>query len=139
MKLVEFVLAKNDGRPTANDVEFDDGLYLWQPSAGEMVVVDDVDIGVSVAGKDLGRRATHLISPEQLRNALTTGGQERPLAWLGERRSVWVVGGIGEQDAWRETIAGLLGLSVSAVGVVNVGKRAPAMTNGLPEGAATAA
>jgi hypothetical protein len=139
MKLVEFVLAKNDGRPTANEVEFDDGLYLWHPSACDMVVVDDVDIGVSVAGKDVGRRAAHLITPKQFRQALTMGGQERPLAWLGERRSVWVVGDVNQQDAWRETIAGLLGLSVGAIGVVNVGKRAPAMTNGLPDGAATAA
>jgi hypothetical protein len=125
MKLVEFVLAKHDGGPTANDVEFDDGLYLWHPSACDMVIVDDVDIGVSMAGQDVRRRATHLVSPKQLRQALTMGGQERPLAWLGERRSVWVVGDIDEQDAWRETIAGLLGLSIGAIAVVNVGERLP--------------
>jgi hypothetical protein len=125
MKLVEFVLAKHDGGPTANDVEFDDGLYLWHPSACDMVIVDDVDIGVSMAGQDVRRRATHLVSPKQLRQALTMGGQERPLAWLGERRSVWVVGDIDEHDAWRETIAGLLGLSIGAIAVVNVGERLP--------------
>jgi hypothetical protein len=139
MKLVEFVVAKHDGPPTANDVEFDDGLYLWHHSACDMVVVDDVDIGLNVTGKDLGRRRTHLVSPKQLRDALTMGGQEKPLAWLGERRSVWVVGDIDEHEAWQETIASLLGVKASAIAVVNIGKRMPTITSGLPVGAATAA
>jgi len=75
--------------------EYTDGRVLWPWRDAELLIVDDVDIGV-------GRDACW---PPVAAEFLVCD-----LRWLKRRRSVWVLGENEPLDAWRHVLAGALGL-----------------------------
>ena len=88
-----------------NQMEYADGRVLWPWRECELLIVDDLDAGVTTsAGGDL-----HVIDPALLASALTANGADT-LHWLGARRSVWVIGDASNADSWKSTIAGLLNI-----------------------------
>ena len=105
--LVELV-ASDQG--TTTDMEYNDGRVLWPWKGVDLLVVDDVDASVSVAEGT----ATQLVSPDDLKAALTIRGSQTPLAWLGKQRSVWVIGGAFDAQAWTKVLAGLLDVPTGA-------------------------
>jgi hypothetical protein len=106
--LVELVAS---GQGSAVDMEYDDGRVLWPWQGVDLLVVDDVDASLSVAEGT----ATRLVSPGDLEAALTVGGSATPLAWLGKKRSVWVIGNAADADAWKRVIAGVLDVSTDTI------------------------
>lgn len=102
-KLVQLA-ADPTGMPP-NQMEYDDGRVLWPWRQCKVVIVDDVDAGVATAGGVEAR----LIQPDDFVKALTVSGPDA-LKWLGQERSVWVVGDISGAEAWRTAISGVLGL-----------------------------
>ncbi|PDT21811.1 hypothetical protein [Rhizobium hidalgonense] len=113
-KLVEQVLdppVRGGGR------EYADGRYLWALDSCEMVLVDDVDVGI---GSREGEHR-HLIEPIDMLNTLVRTNEPSPLGWLGSKRSVWVVGDPRAAEDWREMIAQLIGVTTHDVGIVWLG------------------
>jgi hypothetical protein len=94
----------------------------------DLVIVDDVDVGVRV-----GEVGSHLIHPEALAETLTlnAGSGRSPLAWLGDRRSVWVIGDVSQESAWRSAIARLLGIQAREIATVHIGS-SPSPTPNQP-------
>lgn len=139
VKLVELVLGKKTTRPvdpTAQyDVEVDDGRYLWMLPKCDMVIVDDVDVGVKLSDNDAQDLPSHLIHPDALKKMLSLNSElgPAPLSWLGgtDRRSVWVIGNAREENAWREVIAALLGISERDIATVHVAGFPAAAPNAL--------
>jgi hypothetical protein len=123
VKLVELIVDDAPRKSGAGDIEFVDGLNLWTLDKCDMVILDDVDVGVSKTREAAERLATNLINPDHLGKCLTQARGRSPLAWLGGRRSVWVIGDAAGREDWRKVIAGLLDVSPDAIGVVHVGGR----------------
>lgn len=117
MKLVEQVLNGSTGRGVGPNAEFADGLNLWALAASDMVIVDDVDIGLATAD---GKLAAHLIHPERLVEALRKTGSATPLAWLKPKRSAWVIGDVAEVEGWRAAIADLIGIRADDVATIKL-------------------
>jgi hypothetical protein len=113
--LVETAIASG----TANQMDYDDGRILWPWRECELLIIDDVDAGVTTAAGAV----KHLIRPELLVEALTADNPQA-LHWLGGRRSVWVVGDITGADVWKTAIAGLLGITADEIMSVDL-KLAP--------------
>ncbi len=93
-----------DEKPTQSVLEYDDGRVLWPWREVDLLVVDDVDFGLA---------SLSLVGPVAVADALRTLQSEKsvpPLAWLKDRRSVWVVGAGGDLEAWRQALAELIGL-----------------------------
>jgi hypothetical protein len=124
VKLIELLAEDGTHKSGADGVEFVNGLNLWTLDKCDMVIVDDVDVGVSKTRGDAERLSTHLISSDGLRDRLTQ--VRSPLGWMRGRRSVWVIGDAAHQDAWRTVVADLLGLPPRDIGIVHVhGRPAP--------------
>jgi hypothetical protein len=90
----------------ANQMQYDDGRVLWPVKQCELVIVDDVDAGVTTAAGVPVR----LVRPEDLVAALTVQSPDA-MHWLGRRRSVWVVGDTPGADVWKAAISGVLGIT----------------------------
>jgi hypothetical protein len=110
--LVETAAA--DGGP-GNQMTYDDGRVLWPWRVCDLLVVDDVDAGVTSPGGV----TTHLIQPQTLVTALTER-DAGAMSWLGKRRSVWVVGDTAGADNWKGAIAGMLGIATSDILTVDL-------------------
>jgi hypothetical protein len=106
-ELVQTVAASS-GPP--NQMEYSDGRVLWPYRECELLIVDDLDAGVT---KPDGT-ALNLIKPDALVDALTVGGS-RTLHWLGGRRSVWVAGDTANAAAWKSAIAGLVDVTETEI------------------------
>jgi hypothetical protein len=101
-------LAQLSADPTGmppNQMEYDDGRVLWPWRQCNMLIVDDVDVGVTTASG----AAVRLIRPEDLVAALTLNGPDT-LRWLGTRRSIWVVGDVAGAENWKTAISGVIGI-----------------------------
>jgi hypothetical protein len=109
--LVETAIASG----TANQMDYNDGRILWPWRECDLLVVDDVDAGVTAPDGTV----THLIQPETLVGALTANGINA-MHWLGGRRSVWVVGDTTGADVWRSAIAGMLGIQTTEIMTVEL-------------------
>jgi hypothetical protein len=112
-KLVQ--LAADPAAMPANQMEYDDGRVLWPWRQCKLVIVDDVDAGVATAGGVDAR----LIQPDDFVKALTVSGADT-LKWLGQQRSVWVVGDLKGAEDWRSAIAGVLGLKPDDILIVEL-------------------
>ena len=88
-----------------NQMEYDDGRVLWPWRQCKLLIVDDVDVGVTTVSGVPSR----LIRPDDLVAALTVNGPDT-LHWLGQRRSVWVVGDTQGAATWKTAISGVLGI-----------------------------
>jgi hypothetical protein len=71
-------------------------------------LIGDVDVGATPPLDDTAATPIHLVQPQDLVDALTANSSATPLDWLGQRRSVWVVGDPSNAVAWRRAIAGLM-------------------------------
>jgi hypothetical protein len=111
-KLVQ-IAADADHVPPRMD--YDDGRILWPWKQCDLLIIDDVDAGVKTAS---GATA-ELIQPADLEKALSDIGAA-PLTWLGQRRSVWVLGNAAAAPAWKEAIAGLLGIGTSEITIIDL-------------------
>jgi hypothetical protein len=118
-KLVQ--LAADPTSLPASQMEYDDGRVLWPWRQCKVVIVDDVDAGVATAGGVEAR----LIQPGDFVKALTVSGPDA-LKWLGQERSVWVVGDVSGAQAWRTAISDVLGLKPDDVLVVELTLASPA-------------
>jgi hypothetical protein len=84
-----------------------------------LVFVDVVDAGGATAAGIEAR----LIQPADFVKALTVSAPNT-LKWLGQQRSVWVVGDLKGAEDWRSAIALVLGLKPSDILVVELAPRA---------------
>jgi hypothetical protein len=132
MKLVELMLCPDKKRApprpkTADHAAFAEGLTVWKLEECDLLIIDDVDIGLTASTGDEEGHQTHLIHPERLAEALKKTGKPAPLAWLSGKRSVWVIGDASEEEAWRATIAQLIGgLAKDDIALVRLSAEQPA-------------
>ena len=102
-KLIQSIADTKDAPD--DQMELDDGRTLWPLRQSDLLIVDDLDAGVSVEGG----AALHLVRPGDFCNALGGGGAST-LKWLGARRSIWVIGDKTLAPAWLTAIAQLIGV-----------------------------
>ena len=88
-----------DTKNLPQQMENDDGRQLWPLRLCDLLIVDDLDAGVSVPSAG----ALHLIHPEDFLHAMEMSNA--PLNWLGTRRSIWIIGDSSQAAAWIATIA----------------------------------
>lgn len=112
MELVQIV-ANPPGQ--INQMEYADGRTLWPWRECDLLIVDDVDAGVTTPDGTV----THLIRPESLAGALTLH-DPNALKFLGGRRSVWVVGDEAGAEAWKTAIADLIGVAPAEILTVDL-------------------
>jgi hypothetical protein len=112
-KLVQ--LAADAPNMPQTQMEYDDGRVLWPWRQCDLIIVDDVDAGVTTPEGV----QTHLIRPEDLAAALTIQGP-KSLYWLRERRSIWVIGNAAGAAAWKAAISGAVGLEEGEMLVVDL-------------------
>ncbi len=105
-KLVQ--LAADPASLPENQMEYDDGRVLWPWRQSKLIIVDDVDAGVATAGGV----DTRLIRPDDFVAALGGTGS---LKWLGQERSVWVVGDLAGAEAWQTAISSVIGLDAKDI------------------------
>ena len=98
-----------------NQMEYADGRILWPWRSCDLLIVDDVDAAVTTSTGGV----MHLIEPDKLAATLTAA-DPNVLKGLGSKRSVWVIGDASDADAWKTTIAGLLGVTTNDVLTVNL-------------------
>jgi hypothetical protein len=117
-KLIELVVG---GDANADERTYEDGLVLWNWRRCDLLIVDDVDAGVTTpAGRGAGR-AARLIDPEAFVRGFTEDGKPAPLINFADRRTVWVLG--AEPSAlsdWQHAIAGLLGIRDGDLAIVQL-------------------
>ena len=108
-------------------MEPDDGRILWPWRSSDLLIVDDVDVGLAldVDGQSM---AGSLVPPDAFKAALIRilGDQTPPLDWLAQRRSVWVVGDPTRAAEWRDMIATLIGIKPGNIMLINLQQPAPA-------------
>ncbi len=110
MSATEFVQTVAVSNGPANQMEYSDGRVLWPYRECGLLIVDDLDACVTRADGS----TMNLIQPSALVDALTVDGPQT-LHWLGQRRSVWVVGECTNAAAWKSAIAGLIGVGESEI------------------------
>ena len=128
VKLLELLTRNNSG---ALPVEYDDGRFLWPlPNAedsAQLVIIDDVDIGVAKTA-DPGRSSYRQLDPGEFEQRLRDlASNSPPLGLFSKCRTVWVVGDSGDWWNWQNVIAGLMGVNAADIMTVQL--------KGLPPGA----
>jgi len=110
-KLVQLLVKGVDQSST---MEFKDGRVLWPLRQCDLIVVDDVDSGVYM---------THqLNSPENLTKAVGDSDSSA-LQWIGERRSVWVIGDTSQAAGWQQAISRLIGVDPDEILIVKLSQQ----------------
>jgi hypothetical protein len=115
-KLIELALSE---KASSGARDYDDGRILWGWQDCDLLLIDDVDAGVSVLNS-AGAKSDHFIQAESFGRALSADRSMPALQWLRGRRSVWVLGDPSEAGSWRQTIAGLMGVGETEVGLVRL-------------------
>ena len=115
-KLLELVLTS---KPSSDLRIYDSGLILWNWEHCDLLIVDDVDAGVSPPQTQADAGAAHLIDPHAFGQALSQGGRSA-LKPFAQRRSVWVLGDATQVSPWRTAIAGLLGIEEREIALVEL-------------------
>ena len=115
-KLIELVLSE---KTSGGARDYDDGRILWGWQDCDLLLIDDVDAGVSVLGS-AGPKSGHFIQPESFGKALSADRSTPALQWLRARRSVWVLGDPSQAGSWRQAIAGLMGAAETEVGLASL-------------------
>jgi hypothetical protein len=130
-KLVQLVV-DDQNHPGAPD--FDDGRILWHWKDSDLLLVDDVDAGAKTGDHGAQAKSAHLITPDVFAGALSRYSPA-PLAWLGPRRSVWVLGDPAQVLLWRSAIAKLMNIGVADIGIVELSTSpaAPGAPEATPE------
>jgi len=100
-------------------MDYDAGRYLWPWRAVELLIVDDVDAGVPDGPARL--------APHELADTLEALAKASPpLAWLAERRSLWVLGETEDVAAWQAALGRIIGVAAAEIGVVALPPLVPA-------------
>lgn len=114
-----------DAQTPRGEMDYDDGRILWPWRQCDLLIVDDVDAGAEPPADGTPALSRHLVQPQDLVGALTVDGSPVPLDWLGDRRSVWVLGDPSDLAAWRGAIAGLMGVGEDAIMTVELTRTEP--------------
>jgi hypothetical protein len=102
-------------------LDFDDGILLWKVPECTLIVVDDVDSAVTGPGPGANAIAG-LVRPDDFAQALRRAAQNQtPLAWLKDKRSVWVIGDTQGAPLWKDILAELMGAEAQAFAIVALG------------------
>jgi hypothetical protein len=83
----------------SGDTTFQDGRELWPFDRVELLIIDDLDGGITGPGP---------IAPQAMLTALQTAPGREFFANLAKRRTVWVAGNIGQAAAWHNVVAQLI-------------------------------
>lgn len=116
--LLQWAVDLQPGNPAPNVMDYDAGRYLWPWQAVELLLIDDVDIGLG--------GVPPLVKPYELRKTLAALLQHvvplgsPPLGWIGPKRSVWVLGETANIPEWQEALAAILGIVPAEIGVVEL-------------------
>jgi hypothetical protein len=104
-KLMQLMTGPEDAaKIVPSEMDYDDGRVLWPVAECDLVIVDDVDGGLPTAAVP----AVSAIRPVEFAAALKTVGGPAPLAGLGGKRTVWVLGNTTAVGQWKTVIAGLM-------------------------------
>jgi len=98
-------------------LDYDDGRALWPLAEADLLIVDDVDVGLDTKA---------LLTPEALESALVALKGQKPLGWLAGRRSVWVLGEGSSPEGWQVTLARLIGTDGRSIRTVRLPLTVPA-------------
>jgi hypothetical protein len=114
-QLMQLEVGPRDPHRTSDEhMEYDDGRVLWPLAACDLLIVDDVDGGLPNGDPP----ELPAIQPAQFEKAMTT--RDAPLAALGEKRTVWVLGSSADTDDWRAVIARLMKVLPEEIGVIKL-------------------
>jgi len=86
--------------------EYADGRILWPLHSSELLIIDDVAQPPEAAGG----AATNYVDPNQYQGVV---GDR--LRWLGERRSVWVVGDQRRIEEWKVAVSVIIGVPTDQI------------------------
>jgi hypothetical protein len=100
--------------------EYNDGRVLWPPAACDLLIIDDVDSGLPTGPA----RSVSAVQPSEFEVALKAGDGPAPLAALGSKRTVWVLGNTEATEEWRHAIARLMGIGPEKILTIEL-KAAP--------------
>ena len=107
LSATDLVQSLADDASAPNLMDYNDGRVLWPWRGADLLIVDDVDAGVSIPGEP----PAHMVKPADFAATLRTVGGAQPLGWLRHRRSVWVLGDASNAEDWKAAIADLIGLA----------------------------
>jgi hypothetical protein len=118
LSAAKLVQLATEGPCADGKLEYYDGRYLWPWRDCDLLIVDDVDAGAARPGDAV--QATCLVQPSDLVGALCIHGDTKPLAWLADKKSAWVIGDPSGALAWRRAIAGLMGITPDEILIVEL-------------------
>ncbi len=112
--------AHQESRSPSTGMEYDDGRVLWPWTDSDLLIVDDADIGVTVRDEK-GAKPITLVKPERFAEKMKmTKDDLHPFAWLGSRRSVWVLGNEDRVGRWQRVIADLMGIDPCEIRIIRL-------------------
>jgi hypothetical protein len=123
-KLVQLA---TDAPGPAHELETGDGRLLWPWRETDLLIVDDVDAGATPPPGST-KPPAHLVEPADMEAALDTAGGPPPLAFLAQKRTVWVLGDASDVAGWKAAIARLMDIKedeIVDVALQGVGSAAP--------------
>jgi hypothetical protein len=114
VKLLESAIRfRGDGLP---DHEFDDGRILWPWQSADLLIVDDVELNLSLLGLAPGEESSEDLAM-RLKKTLQSTINPLLLQSMGRRRTVWVLGEIhgASLSRWRDVIAEIINVPPSEI------------------------
>jgi hypothetical protein len=104
-KLMELKTGPRDANKTVpSEMDYDDGRVLWPLIECDLLIVDDVDGSLPMGTAPVISAAR----PLEFAAALKAGDGPAPLAELGGKRTVWVLGNTTTVAEWKMVIARLM-------------------------------
>ena len=104
-KLMELKTGPRDANKTVpSEMDYDDGRVLWPLIECDLLIVDDVDGGLPTGTAPV----ISTTRPLEFAAALKAGDGPAPLAGLGGKRTVWVLGNTTTVAEWKMVIARLM-------------------------------
>ena len=104
-KLMELKTGSQDANKTVpSEMDYDDGRVLWPLIECDLLIVDDVDGGLPTVTAPV----ISATRPLEFAAALKAGDGPAPLAELGGKRTVWVLGNTTTVAEWKMVIARLM-------------------------------
>ena len=104
-KLMELKTGPRDASKTVpSEMDYDDGRVLWPLIECDLLIVDDVDGGLPMGTAPV----ISATRPLEFAAALKAGDGPAPLAELGGKRTVWVLGNTTTVAEWKMVIARLM-------------------------------
>jgi hypothetical protein len=107
VKLLESAMRfRGDGLP---EHEFDDGRILWPWQTADLLIIDDVELNLSLLGLPPGKESTEALAV-RLKDTLQSTINPALLQSMSGRRTVWVLGEIhgASLSRWRDVIAEII-------------------------------